>query len=245
MRVVLDNKSYHYVIATVEGRRYELKPRQIIYADVYNTEPMSITLEHRYVSYIDCNNDYIIVINTEYKLYGVTDGAILSIAYDRSKFSFHGVYERFFISFPLMYQCTERHTVTNFEEIYKPFRKLEKWDAWFDALGDIIIDLSYTLPFLGLAFIVAWATEGFKKALLVLVILFLVDIVGTFLFYVLWEKLFKKAEDSSRRRKRRKGRNVEEVVLKDLKGVCESEAITAYYADPNRTVIPEGSNYEG
>ena len=75
--------------------------------------------------------------------------------------------------------------------------------------------------------------------------MFLVDVVGAFIFYFLAEKLWRKAENNSRRRKRRKGRNVEEYVLEDLKGICESSAISAYYADPYRNVIAVGSNYEG
>ncbi len=246
MKIVLDNKSYHDAIITIEGRVYNLRPQQIVYADVYNSEPLNVKIEHKYISYIDCRNDYIMVITSEYNMYGVTDGAILEIAHDRSKFSSNGVYERFFVSFPLMYNCTENHTVTNFEELYKSFKKYRKWDIISDSIIDIVLDFTRTTPFLGLAFIVVWFAEGLKTAILALLALFLIDIVGVFIFYIVAENLWRKAEDSSRRRKRRNGRNVEEkYMIEDLKGVCESTAISAYYADPNRNVIPVGSNYEG
>lgn len=248
MKIVLDNKSHHDAIVTIEGRVYNLRPQQIAYAEAYNTEPLNVKIEHKYISYIDCRNDYIMVITSEYNLNGVTDDTILSIAHDRSKFSTNGVYERFFVSFPLMYSCTENHTVTNFEELYKPFKKYRKWDNVFEAVTDVLIDTDFlrTLPFLTLGFIIAWIVEGFKTAISLLLILFLVDVVGAFVFYFLAEKLWRKAEDSSRRRKRRKGRNVEEnLMIEDLKGLCESAAISAYYADPYRNIIPVGSNYEG
>lgn len=246
MKIVLDNKSYHDAIVTIEGRVYNLRPQQIVYADVYNTEPLNVKIEHKYISYIDCRNDYIMVITSEYNMYGVTDGAILSIAHDRSKFSNNGVYERFFVSFPLMYNCTESHTVTNFEELYKPFKKYRKWDIISDSIIDIVFDFANTTPFLGLGFIVVWIAEGLKTALLALLALFLIDIVGVFIFYIVAENLWRKAENNSRRRKRRKGRNVEENwFIEDLKGICESSAISAYYADPYRNVIAVGSNYEG
>ncbi len=246
MKIVLDNKSYHDARVTIEGKTYNLRPQQIVYVDVYNTEPLNVKIEHKYISYIDCRNDYIMVITSEYNMYGVTDGAILSIAHDRSKFSNNGVYERFFVSFPLMYSCTENHTVTNFEELYKPFKKYRKWDIISDSIIDIVFDFANTTPFLGLGFIVVWIAEGLKTALLALLALFLIDIVGVFIFYIVAENLWRKAEDSSRRRKRRKGRNVEEnLFIEDLKGVCESTAISAYYADPYRNVIAVGSNYEG
>lgn len=246
MKIVLDNKSYHDAIVTIEGRVYNLRPQQIVYAEAYNTEPLNVKIEHKYISYIDCRNDYIMVITSEYNMYGVTDGAILSIAHDRSKFSNNGVYERFFISFPLMFNCTENHTVTNFDELYKPFKKHRKWDVIGDSIIDIVFDFANTTPFLGLGFIVVWIAEGLKTALLALLALFLIDIVGVFIFYIVTEYLWRKAEDNSRRRKRRKGRNVEEKwFVEDLKGICEGSAISAYYADPERNVIPVGSNYEG
>ena len=172
MRVVLDNKSYHDAIVVIEGKTYNLRPQQIVYADVYNTEPLNLKIEHKYISYIDCRNDYIMVITSEYNMYGVTDGAILSIAHDRSKFSNNGVYERFFVNFPLMYSCTENHTVTNFEELYKPFKKHRKWDNIFEAVTDVLIDIDFlrTLPFLVIGFIIAWIVEGFKTAISFLLI---------------------------------------------------------------------------
>lgn len=246
MRVVLDNKSYHDAVVTIEGKTYNLRPQQIVYAEVYNTEPLNVKIKHKYISYIDCRNDYIMVITSEYNLNGVTDGAILSIAHDRSKFSTNGVYERFFVSFPLMYSCTEQHTVTNFEELYKPFKKYRRWDIALDSLFDIVLEFSYTVPFLGLSFIIAWVVEDFTTALMVLLVFFLIDIVGVFIFYIGVESIWRKATDDSRRRKRRRGRNVEEnLMIEDLKGICESAAISAYYADPYRNIIPVGSNYEG
>lgn len=247
MRIVLDNKSYHDAVATIEGRVYNLRPQQIVYAEVYNTQPLNIKIQHNYSSRVINENiaNYIIVIDTEYSMYGVTDGAVLTIAHDRSRFSLQAVYERFFISFPLMFRCTEKHTVTNFEEINKHFKKKYRGELLFDCILEGLFDGLFSLPWLLLIFILAWIFSSIQEALALTGTLLLVDVIGIFFICVPISVLIDKSGNRRRRRKRRKGRNVEEVVLQDLKGISESAAISAYYADPRRTVIDEDSRYEG
>lgn len=247
MRVVLDNKSYHDAVVTIEGKTYNLRPQQIVYVEVYNTQPLNITVKHNYSSRIinDYIANYIIVIDTEYSMYGVTDGAVLAIAHDRSRFSPQAVYERFFISFPLMFNCTEKHTVTNFNEIYKYFKKKRRGELLFDCILEGLFDGLFSLPGLLLIFILAWIFSSIQEALALAGTLLLVNIIGIFFIYAPISVWIDKSGNRRRRRKRRKGRNIEEYVLKDLKGICESGAISAYYADPNRTVIYEDSRYEG
>lgn len=247
MRIILDNKSYHDAIVTVEGKTYNLRPQQIVYAEAYNTEPLNIKIQHNYTSRVINDNiaNYIIVIDTEFSMHGVTDGAVLTIAHDRSRFSLQAVYERFFISFPLMFNCTEKHTVTNFNEIYKFFKKKYRGELLFDCIMEGAFDFARTTPPTGLIFILAWIFGSFKEAMEILGILIGIEILLIFFIYAPVSVWIDKSGNRRRRRKRRKGKNVEEHVLEDLKGVCESAAISAYYADPNRTVIYEDSRYEG
>lgn len=248
MRIVLDNKSYHDAIVTIEGKTYNLRPQQIVYAEVYNTQPLNITVKHNYSSRVIRDGEYhnyIIVIDTEYSLHGVTDGAVLSIAHDRSQFGFHGFYERFFINFPLVFRCEEKHTVTNFDAIYKAFKKKRRGDFIFDCLLEGLFDGLFSFPWLLLVFVLAWIFSSLQDALALTGILLIVDIIGIFFIYAPISLMIDKNRTRCRRRKRRKGTNVNEIVIEDLKGICESEAITAYYADPDRAVFPEGSRYEG
>lgn len=238
--MVLDNKSNHEATVTVEGRAHKLHPQQIVYADVSNSESLNVKIEHKYVSYIDCQKDYVIVITSEYGLNGVRDGEVLSISHDRSKFGNNGVYERFFVKFPNMNNSTQKHTVTNFKELYKPFKREKRLETFLESVMEAMMDLLYPFSASVLFFVVFWITYGIKKALLISLGIF---IAGILLYWIV-EKLFNRADNSVKHYKRRKGENVEETLfIEDLKGVCKSEAISAYYADPYRNII--SSKYEG
>ncbi len=228
--MVLTNKTSQTIRCKINDNEIFLLPfeNKNIFID---NDVLTLGLYHLYGSErkqcFGFSNVRLLVLDSVYKINGLTEDSVINITWERVHFELYYVYDRFFLKTENCCILQENYIVSNLESLcnIKPKSK--------DSFGERILDyflfgnfLISTLSFL-LFKMIFWANAwklSWAYLLLFWVLGFLLQIPGEKIYYFIKNTFFSEA--------------------KELNLYSSNEYITKYYANPQRKWIGDNIEFE-
>lgn len=140
MQVSFENQSSQAIRLTLRGNSQVLPSGHIAVLELDNREPI-FTQVDQYKTLRKKNKSYRLVVETEYRLDGLTDGCLILLTREHITIDVNMSYDRVFLH-PAVGQITEEnYHVVNHPHIQKQLKKGQRSDAFWWPLWDMLWEL--------------------------------------------------------------------------------------------------------
>ena len=227
MQVTFENQSSQAIRLTMHGNSHVLPSGKKAVLDIDCREPIFARVD-QYKPLQKKDTSYRLVVETQYRLEGLTEGCRILLTRERIAIDVNMSYDRVFLHPTAGQIAEETYQVVNHPNVHKQLRKDQRSDAFWWPIGGMIFDVLWDLLFhpirtlLGIAIAIGvgiyfgwyWIPIFFLGWLLVLGLINMV-------IDPLIDKLIAKITRIPTEREQ-------------LKKYCTPEALSAYYSQPER-----------
>ena len=224
MQVTFENQSSQAIRLTMQGNSHVLPSGKKTVLDIDGREPIFAKVD-QYKPLRKNSSAYRLVVETEYRLEGLTEGCRILLTREHIAIDVNMSYDRVFLHPSAGQIAEERYQVVNHPNVHKQLRKDQRSDAFWWPVWDVLIFPLLFHPLrtlLGIAIAIGIGIYfGWYWTPIILFGLLLVVGLINMVIEPLIDKLIAKITRIPTEREQ-------------LKKYCTPEALSAYYSQPER-----------
>ena len=227
MQVTFENQSSQNIRLTMQGISHVLPSGKKTVLDIDGREPIFARVD-QYKPLRKNSSAYRLVVETEYRLDGLTDNCRILLTREHIAIDVNMSYDRVFLHPSAGQIAEERYQVVNHPNVHKQLRKNQRSDAFWWPIGDMIFEFLWDLLFhpirtlLGIAIAIGVGIYfGWYWIPIILLGWLLVLGLISLVIDPLIEKMVSKMMGTPTEKE-------------NLKQHCTPEALSAYYSQPER-----------